>query len=250
MEIKSELLQADMDYVQGNSLKCRLFIHSESHLSRMAVVDEENKLRVVQEKTTEDFLKDETGVLNLRFAKTCVVVNARHVKLLPEELYNDAELAKTGFYKQDLIAAVHTSRIGKQQIVAEFQVVENENFWLSVLKDAELIPSFAVVINHLSSLVRFKTVIGIQFHDNYMEISLFQDNHLILYNQFPAATADEFNFFLLTLFKKFDLTPALIQFFLWGSIVEHDDYYARIAKYSSNISFSDSSILIEAIACV
>jgi len=249
MEIKSELLQADMGYVQENSLKCRLFIHSESHLSRMAVVDEENKLRVVQEKTTEDFLKDQTGVLNLRFAKTFVVVNARLVKLLPEELYSEAALATTGFYSQDPLS-VYTSRIEKQQIVAKFQVEESENFWLSVLKDAELIPSFAVVINHLSNLVRFKTVIGIQFHEGYAELSLFQDNHLILYNQYPAATADEFNFFLLTLFKKFELTPALIQFFLWGKIVEHDDYYSRIAKYSSNISFSDSSILIEATACV
>src|SRR5690606_32468363 len=166
MEIKSELLQADMGYVQENSLKCRLFIHSESHLSRMAVVDEENKLRVVQEKTTEDFLKDQTGVLNLRFAKTFVVVNARLVKLLPEELYSEAALATTGFYSQDPLS-VYTSRIEKQQIVAKFQVEESENFWLSVLKDAELIPSFAVVINHLSNLVRFKTVIGIQFHEGY-----------------------------------------------------------------------------------
>ena len=249
MEIKSELLQADVDYVQENSLQCRLFIHSESHLSRMAVVDEENKLRVMQEKTTEDFLKDTSGVLNLRFEKTYVVVNARNVQLFPEELYSGADLEKTGFFGESLLP-VHTSKIGKQQIVAEFQVAENENFWLSVLKDAELIPSFAVVINQLSDLVRFKTIMGIQFHADYMEVSLFQDNQLLLYNQFPTSTPDEFNFFLLTLFQKFDLTPALIQFFLWGSIVENDDYYSRIAKYSRNISFSESPILIEAATCV
>lgn len=249
MEIKSELLQADVDYVQENSLQCRLFIHSESNLSWMAVVDEENKLRIVQEKTTEDFLKDQTGVLNLRFAKTYVVVNARQVKLIPEELFDESLLAKTDFYK-DGVVPVHKARMEKQQIIATFQVEERENFWLSVLKDAELIPSFAVVINHLSSLVRFKTVMGIQFHDDYIELSLFQDNHLMLYNQYPATTPDEFNFFLLTLFKKFDLTPALVQFSLWGAIIEHDEYYARIAKYSSNISFSDSSILIEATTCV
>jgi hypothetical protein len=249
MEIKSELLQADVEYVQENSLKCSLFIHSEAHLSRMAVVDEENKIRIVQEKTTEDILKDASGLLNLRFEKTYVVVNARKVRLFPEELYDKAALAETEFGDQGS-PSVYTTAIARQRMIAEFQVHENENFWLTIWKDAELIPSFAVLINHLSELVRFKTVAGIQFHGDYMELSLFQDNHLILYNQFPTETPDEFNFFLLTLFQKYDLTPALVQFSLWGNVSENDDYYARIAKYSRNISLSDSPILLEATTCV
>lgn len=249
MELKSELLQADVDYVQENSLRCRLFIHSEAHLSGMAVVDEENKIRVVQQKTTEDFLKDTSGLLNLRFEKTYIVVNARKVRLFPQELYSKTALAETEFGQQDSLP-VYTTPLPKQHIMAEFQVREEENFWLTIWKDAELIPSFAVLINHLSDLVRFKTVVGIHFHPGYMELSLFQDNQLILYNQFPAATPDEFNFFLLTLFQKYDLTPALVQFSLWGNVAVNDDYYSRIARYSRNISLSDSPILIEATACV
>jgi hypothetical protein len=238
MESQSELLEFEEKFIQENSLNCRLFIHPKANLSQIAIIDEHNTIRLIQEKPTEDFFRGKAGILNLRFLKTYLIVIPESVSLLPLDLYeegNDTQLQLEGEKKS---FKRFSSVIEKQKCIISFSPHEDQRFWLSILKDIQLIPSSKIMINYLTDMkVKYKTVLGLNFYTEHFEVVLIEDNKLKFYSQFNCSTSDEFNFFLLTLFDKLDLTPALTQFYLWGNIANGDENYQRLSKYSQNISF-------------
>jgi len=248
METQS-LLNAEEKYVQENSLNCKLFIHPETQISRIAVTDEQNKIRLMQEMPTEDFFKGKAGILNLRFLKTFLVVSPKKLSLIPRDLYEEGKDSNSELFLQDS-GKHYFSVIEKHNCIASFSPYDNQKTWLSILKDAELIPSSKIMINYLTDLkVKYKTILGLNFNAGHFEVVLLEDNNLQFYSQFPCSTPDEFNFFLLTLFEKLALTPALTQFYLWGNIRQDDENYKRLAKYSRNLTFTDSNFLIGATEC-
>src|SRR5690606_9537905 len=148
METQSGILEDEEKYVQENSLNCKLFIHSETGLSRIAIIDAQNSVRLMQEKPTEDFFKGEAGILNLRFSQTYLIVMPENLSLIPLDLYEERD--KISLESSDLIAEnYYTSVIDKQNCVASFLPHEDQKFWLSILKDAVLIPTSKIMINYL-----------------------------------------------------------------------------------------------------
>lgn len=238
MESQLELLKAEEKFIQENSLNCKLFIHPKANLSQIAIIDEHNNIRLIQEKPTEDFFRGKAGILNLRFLKTYLVVAPESVSLTPLDLYDENENLSLQLLNEDGAVKQFSSIIDKQKCVISFSPHEDQKFWLTVLKDVQLIPSSKIMINYLTDMkVKYKTVLGLNFYADHFEAVLIEDNKLKFYSQFNCSTADEFNFFLLTLFDKLDLTPALTQFYLWGDLVEGDENYQRLSKYSQNLSF-------------
>ncbi|TCK85158.1 DUF3822 family protein [Albibacterium bauzanense] len=238
MESQLELLKAEEKFIQENSLNCKLFIHPKADLSQIAIIDENNTIRLIQEKPTEDFFRGKAGILNLRFLKTYLVVTPESVSLIPLDLYEEDANPSLHLLGEENISKQFSSIIDKQNCLISFSPQEDQKFWLTVLKDVQLIPSSKIMINYLTDMkVKYKTVLGLNFYNDHFEVTLIEDNKLKFYSQFNCATADEFNFFLLTLFDKLDLTPALTQFYLWGDIAEGDENYQRLSKYSQNLSF-------------
>ena len=245
METQSELLKAEEKFIQENSLNCKLFIHPKADLSQIAIIDEHNNIRLIQEKPTEDFFKGKAGILNLRFLKTYLIVAPESVSLIPLDLYDDdanvpLQLLTLPYQLLEEEAILHQfkSLIDKQECIISYSPRKDQRFWLSILRGVELIPTTKIMVNYLTDMkVQYKTVLGLNFFADFYEVVLIEDNKLKFYSQFNCSTADEFNFFLLTLFEKLELTPALTQFYLWGNIVEGDDYYQRLSKYSHNLSF-------------
>jgi len=264
MESQSELLESEEKFIQENSLNCRLFIHPKADLSQIVIIDENHTIRLIQEKPSEDFFKGKAGILNLRFLKTYLIVTPERASLLPLELYEEENDISVDLLNEEDASNLHTSIIDKQKCIIRFSPHEDQRFWLSILKSVQLIPSSKIMINHLTDMkVKYKTVMGLNFYKDRFEVVLIEDNKLAFYSQFHCSTPDEFNFFLLTLFDKLDLTPALTQFYLWGDIVDGDENYRRLSKYSQNLSFpghknlnligqrefSNLNFLIEAIEC-
>src|SRR5690606_4161883 len=246
METQSDLLEAAKQYVQENSLSCSLYISAGTHLSRMAVTDDQKTIRLSQEMPTEDFFKGKVDLLNLRFLKSFLIVSPKNLSLVPQGLYNE-DFSIGEDLKSE---APYSSVIDKQNCVANFEVSERQRPWLSLLKGSELIPTSKLMINFLTDLkVKYKTVLGLNFYKKHFEVVYLEDSNLKFYGQFPSTTADEFNFFLLTLFEKLELNPALVQFYLWGYIKKADENFNRLAKYSRNLNLLDSNFLLEAIAC-
>src|SRR5690606_14009071 len=190
METQSDLLEAAKHYVQENSLSCNLYISAGAHLSRIAVTDDQNKVRLSQEMPTEDFFKGKIDILNLRFLKSFLIVSPKNLSLMPLELYDD-DLSST-----DIEGVQHyTSIIDKQSCIANFEVSERQKPWLSLVKGSELIPTTKLMINFLTDLkVKYKTVLGLNFSKNHFEVVYLEDSNLKFYGQFPTTTNDEFNF--------------------------------------------------------
>jgi len=238
MESQLELLKAEEKFIQENSLSCKLFIHPKANLSQIAIIDEHNTIRLIQEKPTEDFFRSKAGILNLRFLKTYLVAIPNSASLIPLDLYEENANINLQLPGEENTSKQHNSIIDKQKCVISFSPQEDQKFWLSILKDVQLIPSSKIMINYLTDMkVKYKTVLGLNFFTDHFEVVLIEDNKLKFYSQFNCSTADEFNFFLLTLFDKLDLTPALTQFYLWGDIIDGDENYQRLSKYSQNLSF-------------
>jgi len=238
MESQLELLKAEEKFIQENSLSCKLFIHPKANLSQIAIIDEHNTIRLIQEKPTEDFFRSKAGILNLRFLKTYLVAIPSSASLIPLDFYEENANINLQLPGEENTSKQHNSIIDKQKCVISFSPQEDQKFWLSILKDVQLIPSSKIMINYLTDMkVKYKTVLGLNFFTDHFEVVLIEDNKLKFYSQFNCSTADEFNFFLLTLFDKLDLTPALTQFYLWGDIIDGDENYQRLSKYSQNLSF-------------
>src|SRR5690606_4665124 len=115
-------------------------MHPEIQLSGIAVVDEEKKMRLIQEMPTDDFFKGRAGILNLRFSKTFLVISPKKTSLIPLDLYDDEK--DLGFHTVIPDLDKHYfSVIEQQNCVASFLSFDHQKPWLSILKDAELIPS-------------------------------------------------------------------------------------------------------------
>ena len=249
METQSGKLEDEEKYVQENSLTCKLFIQSEATISRIAITDAQNSVRLIQEKPTEDFFKGDTGILNLRFSKTYLIVRPENLSLIPEDFYDEGSKKEL----ESLIPGTenqYTSVISKQGCVARYLPHEDQRFWLTILKDAELIPTSKILINYLTDLkVKYKSILGLDIFKDSFEVVYLEESRLQFYSQLPSTTPDEFNFFLLTLFDKLNIKPALVQIYLWGNIVEGDEFFKRLAKYSRNLTFANSDFLMDAIGC-
>lgn len=229
-------------YVKENSLECKLYIHQTDHTCQIAIVDQNNRIRLLRESASDQAFKENTEILSLRFQQTSLVVFPKRIFLLPQELQEGKHYDMVAEINDIEVHDVQTALIRSQQCVANFIPRDEYQFWISVLKDADLIPTTAVIINKLSSVkVKYKVLAGIHFFKDSFEIVLLEDNALRFHNIFKANTADEFNFFLLTVFNKLNIIPSITQFYLWGIEDENSVYYKKVEKYTRNISFPTGS---------
>lgn len=258
-------IQETEKFVTENSLACKLFIHQASQICQIAVVDTENKIRLLRESPTEQAFKENTEILSLRFHSTFLLVFPKKIFLLPRELQEGDHYPTVADMNDIDPDQVYTSVVSSQQCVANFIPRDEYQFWISTLKDIDLIPTTTIIINELSNLkVKYKALVGINFFQDAFEIILLEDNTLRFHNVFKATTPDEFNFFLLTTFSKLNIIPSITQFYLWGIEDENSVYYRKLEKYTRNISllkatsemsdidlsnFSDVNLLTGAIEC-
>lgn len=229
-------------FVRENSLECKLFIHQTDHICQIAVVDNQNKIRLLRESAIDQAVKENTEILSLRFHRTSLIVFPQKVFLLPQELQMGRHYPLVAEMNNIQGDEVYRSTIESQECIANFVPRDEYLFWISMLKDVTLIPTTTVIINKLSNLkVKYKAIIGINFFKDAFEVVLLEDSALQFHNIFKASTPDEFNFFLLTIFSKLNIVPSISQFYLWGIENKENIYYQKLEKYTRNISFPDAT---------
>lgn len=75
------------------------------------------------------------------------------------------------------------------------------------------------------------------------EAAYFMEGKLEYYNTFPKRTADEFNYFLLSIFDGMSIKPAETEFILGGNV--DTEAIARLEKYTANIRKADKQQFIK-----
>src|SRR5690606_24484642 len=237
MERQTGIQETDK-FVKENSLEHKLFIHQTGQICQIAVVDNENKIRLLRESATDQAFKENTEILSLRFESTFLLVFPQKMFLFPQELQEGDHYPIVADMNNIHKDTVHISVISSQQCVANFIPSDKYRFSISTLKGIKLIPTTTVINNELSNVkVKYKALVGINFFNDAFEIVLLEDSALRFHNVFKATTPDEFNFFLLTVFSKLNIIPSITQFYLWGIDDENSIYYRKLEKYTRNISF-------------
>jgi hypothetical protein len=229
----------DQDFIRKNSLQCNLFLQVDETICRVLIVDQENNIRLIEEQETELFLNKDWSFVNLKFANTFITTLPETFIFIPEEF----EITDTGqgtsiapFLNSD--SRVLNAEIKNTTINTYFTINEKVLDFENIFSENKVIPSSNILIQQMLSIAsKDVELMGINVYKENIELVYIKNEQFIFYNRFPKANADDFNYYLLSVFEQFGIQVAHTQFYLAGDIDPHDENYERLSKYSSHIHF-------------
>lgn len=228
----------DEDFIRKNSLQCNLFLQVDEKICRILIVDQENNIRLIEEQEIELFLTKDWSFVNLRFAETLITALPETFIFIPEEFEdtdNDQSIIAP-FLDSD--SQVLNATIKDTTINTYFTINEKVLDFQNLFSESKLIPSANILIQQLLSIPSEKAeVIGINIYKEDIELVYIKNEQFIFYNRFPKANADDFNYYLLSVFEQFAIQVAHTKFYLAGDINPQDENYERLSKYSAHIHF-------------
>ena len=231
----------DEEFIRKNSLQCTLWIQLSEDESRILILDPKNKIQWMEENQSKSIFSGDWIFSNLRFAETTIIISPDSFTFLPLEFKDkkDTSTIRT-FLIND--GEVLESEIENTTISTYFNISSK----LSELKentiDLQIIPSTNLLIQHALTLATDDDeLICINKHASFFELVYIKDKKIIFYNRYSNTTADDFNFYILSIFEQFSIQPAETFFYFTGNIEEEDEVYKRAAKYSSKLNFLSKS---------
>ena len=224
------------EFIRKNSLQCSLFIQLANHICRLLILDSENKIRLAEEIETTSFLAKEWTFSNLKFAKTSIHTLPESFIFVPDELELKDSTPFAPFLTQDKIIFQQT--LESHSICTHFTINETASLIQQQFSKSEIFPSANGLIQYMLSTANDDgEFVGINFYEKEMELAFIKKKQFIFYNRFIIENADDFNFYLLSIFEQFEIQVAHAQFYLTGTILENDEHYQRLSKYSSHLHF-------------
>lgn len=229
----------DEDFIRKNSLQCNLFLQVDEKICRILIVDQENNIRLIEEQEVELFLKKDWSFVNLRFAETFITALPETFIFIPEEFENkDTDQKTTIAPFLDSDSCVLNAKIKKTTITTYFTINEKVLDFQNIFSESKVIPSSNILIQQMLSIPSGSVdVIGINVYKEDIELVYIKNEQFIFYNRFPKANADDFNYYLLSVFEQFAIQVAHAQFYLAGNIDPQDENYERLSKYTAHIHF-------------
>lgn len=228
------------ELIRKNSLQQTLCIQALSDTCRIIITDEEKNVLLLEEQATASFLNEEWSFVNLRFAETKILVLPESFIFVPKEFdTQDADHpfasfldAESPILQAEIIGTNIRTHYTVNALAAELQ---------TTFTDSIVVPSSNVLIHYLLSMATPNAEhIGINLYEDSFELVFVKNEQFIFYNRFPKEHADDFNFYLLSVFEQFDIQPATAHFYLAGTVFEADEHYQRLSKYSTHLHFSSA----------
>jgi hypothetical protein len=237
MSNPSKIHFQDEDFVRKNSLQCHLFLQVAEGICRILIIDQKGNIRLIEEQEAEPFLNKKWSFINLKFAKITITSLPETFIFIPAEFENtDQEATIAPFLDAD--SQVLCAEIKNTTIHTYFTINEKVLGFQNILSGSKIVPSSNLLIQQmLSRASENKEAIGINVYKEDFELVYIKNEQFIFYNRFPKANADDFNYYLLSIFEQFDASAAHTEFYLAGDIDNQDENYERLSKYSSHIHF-------------
>ena len=243
MSSLSKIHFQEEEFIRKNSLQCSLSIQLAGNICRILISDNENTIRLVEEIETTSFLAKEWNFSNLKFSKTRILTLPESFIFVPDELELKDSTAFAPFLIQN--RPVFQQPLATSAICTHFTINETATLIQQQFSTSEVIPSANALIQHMVSVAPAKgEFIGINFYETEMELVFIKNKQFIFHNRFAKENADDFNFYLLSVFEQFEIQVAHAQFYLTGSIHDEDENYLRLSKYSSHIHFMGNEITV------
>jgi hypothetical protein len=240
----------DPNFQSQHSGKCNLLIRISKKRLSYAIVDQgHDELKVLFDSPVEKDLKtllDNDPFLKFHFHRVKISVESLKFTFIPKDIYSESDLDSythfihPGRNSDILVKDIRSAKI--KNITAFDKYLGKE--LLSSFTNPHIFnqanPLIESVLKHYRNAA--ETVLVLQFNSDSFEALIMKNNNFQYYNLFYIDSPDELNYFLLAIIRDFEIknTDVVI---LSGDISENEEYYMRIQKYFSNISFADSKKL-------
>lgn len=237
MDALSKPYLQDEEFIRKNSLQCTLWIQLTEAESRVLILDPKNEIQWMEESQSKSIFSGDWIFSNLRFAETSIIISPDSFTFLPLEFKDKNDHSSVNSF------LIQGSELLEKEIEnTTISTYFNISPALSELKEntaeLQIIPSINLLIQHaLAVATDDDEVICINNHASFFELVYIKDKKFIFYNRYSSTTADDFNFYILSIFEQFSISPAETLFYFTGNIEEDDDVYKRAAKYSSKLNF-------------
>lgn len=236
----SKIYLQDEDFIRKNSLQCTLWIQIADEASRILILDQKNKARLMEENHSKSIFLGEWTYSNLRFAESSLIISPESFTFLPLEFKDKEDFSSVNSFLiqegEQLECEIENTTISTYfNIRPELADLKNNSL------DLQVIPSSNLLIQHAMRIATDDhEVICINNHTSFFELVYIENKKFIFYNRYAATSPDDFNYYLLSIFEQFSMSPAEVLFYFTGDMDENDAIYERAAKYSSKLNFLSS----------
>ncbi len=258
----NKLFYLSDDEVQSQlAAKCNLLVHIGLETFQYAVIDAvRDQIKVLAEfempamnnlnervKAIEN-LPESTKLFKYTFNKIKVSFDTFNYTFVPAELYHhddEGEYGKfvsAGEHSKTLInhiRSVSIKNIGS--IDYELNATINRTFHSPIIFNQA--SSFVEGIKKISGST-MEPCLFIDIQSRHIQAGVLKNSELAFYNIFECISADEFNYYLLSLIEELDMDAKQTQVFLSGNVSEGDEIYERLRKYFNYLNFADTRQLI------
>lgn len=215
-----------------------LYIQSDFINDYLVVVNEENEVLVYMTYDNLEPSQEATKLLSLPFSQVCIGLPHQNLVWVASEVYDETEqdLYKDYFVDSNQILS---KEIVGLDIVGLYQYdLLMYNRWKNLFPEAIFTPNFEVILRQAQPQIPIRgEVLGVHVYDSQADIFLFLDGELKLYNTFEVSIPDDLSYFVLNLFKNFNLTGKVQKTILSG--VDGDSEWGhRLLHYTDTLVVS------------
>ncbi len=185
-------------------------------------------------------LFEKHSVLKKKFSDVLVIHKNNLFSLVPKTLFDENELANYLKFNTKILANdnIVYDEVENQDVISVYVPFTNinnyifENFGEFEFKHS----STAVLQTLLQQKASSKTICYVHVSDREMELVVLHQKKVLLYNQFPYRTKEDFLYYILFTFEQLQLDVESVKLKLFGKIEEGDELFEICYNYIKKVS--------------
>ncbi|WP_187774869.1 DUF3822 family protein [Pedobacter sp. BS3] len=247
MLVSKELYLAEEDFKSQHSSKCDLLIKITGTQCIYAIIDQlHDRIKILAEhriQNTDELkaLLDSDALFNYYYRKVKIALYTKKFTFIPHEVYNVNNLSA---YSKFIQAKPETVSVIPVKQAAIRNVTDLSHPFRELLQEkfpqarfySQVETLIEPAIKHLQK--EDGTYLHLHINQHNLELLATRNKQVLLYNVYPAATPDEFNYFLLLAIQQLNLSETDTEVTLSGQVDEQDEWYSRVQKYFHHIRFA------------
>ena len=220
-----------------------LYVQSDLIYDHLLVMDQDKQVLVYMKYDNLAPSPEATRLLSLPFAKVYISLPHQHLVWVPSEVYEATDKSiYLDYFEDSNLDNILSKEIAFVGATALYQMdLFLLNRWKKLFPEANFIPNFELVLKQASNeITSVGQTLGFHLYDNQADIYLFQDGEMRIYNTFEVETEDDLSYFLLNIYRNFDIKEKVDKILLSGS--NRDSQISkRLANYGNTLVLLDSN---------
>lgn len=213
----------------------------------LAVVDQQNELRVFMEYAAEKPEPEAMKILSLPFKRVKVVIPHESFSFIPTELFEEEKLPVYASYLSD----ENPSHVYFQQIDALGVTVVYQfdllllNRWKSIFPNCQIIPEFRMVLEQVQSKIPIHGhILGVHYSNQLVDIYLFVNGQIQVYNSFEISSIDDLSYYILNIYNQFNIEGKVDKIIVSGLTIS-EAHAERLSQYGQQLERVELSTNIQ-----